>query len=70
MKSRIIQCNLHPIRTILEGVKEDTGASLIIFFEAFYMVELVADLQTSGLKLDFCSLLYRSLISVVKMNVE
>lgn len=34
------------------------------------MVDLVAILQTSGFNLDFCSLLYRSLIRVLQMNVK
>ena len=76
VKGRTIQSNLHLIRTILEGVKDDDCAALINLDQskAFDRVDhqyLATVLQAAGFKPDFCkwiSLLYRAPSAVVQVN--
>ncbi len=76
VRGRTIQSNLHLIRTIIEGVKDDEEAALINLDQskAFDRVDhryLAAVLQAAGFAPNFCrwiSLLYRSPSAVVQVN--
>ena len=76
MKGRSIQDNLHLVRDILEGLKDDTEAALINLDQCkdFNRVDnqfLLTGLETAGLKLEFrklISMLYYNLHAVVQLN--
>ncbi|CAE1313253.1 unnamed protein product [Acanthosepion pharaonis] len=76
VRGRTIQSNLHLIRTIIEGVKDDEEAALINLDQskAFDRIDhryLAAVLQAAGFAPNFCrwiSLLYRSPSAVEQVN--
>ena len=76
VKGRSIQDNIHLVRQILEGIKDDTKAALINLDQskAFDRVDhrfLEAVLETAGFKPEFCkwiSILYHNPQAVVQVN--
>ena len=76
MKGRSIRDNLHLVRQILEGIKDNTKAALINLDQskAFDRVDnrfLAAVLETAGFKPEFgkwISILYHNLQAVVQVN--
>ena len=73
---RSIQDNLHLVRTVLEGIKDDKKAALITLDQskAFDRVDhrfLASVLQAAGFESDFCrwiSILYKAPRAVVEVN--
>ena len=78
VKGRSIQDNLHLVREVLEGIKDDTKAALINSdqYKAFDRVNhrlLKTVLETAGFKPEFCkwvSMLYHKPQAVLQMNGE
>ena len=76
VKGRSIQDNLHLIREVLEGIKDDTESALISLdqFKAFDRVDhrfLASVLETAGFKPEFCrwiSMMYHNPQAVVQVN--
>ena len=76
VKGRSIQDNLHLIREVLEGIKDDTEAALISLDQskAFDRVDhrfLASVLETAGSKPEFCrwiSMMYHNPQAVVQVN--
>ena len=73
VKGRSIQNNLHLVRQILEGIKDDTKAALINLDQskAFDRVDhrfLAAVLETAGFKRKWISILYHNPQAVVQVN--
>ena len=76
VKGRSIQDNLHLIREVLEGIKDDTEAALIRLDQskAFDRVDhrfLASVLETAKFKLEFCrwiSMIYHNPQAVVQVN--
>ena len=76
VKGRSIQDNLHLIREVLEGIKDDTEAALISLDQskAFDRVDhqfLASVLETAGFEPEFCrwiSMMYHNPQAVVQVN--
>ena len=76
VKGRSIQDNLHLIREVLEGIKDDTEAALISLdqFKAFYRIDhrfWATVLETAGFQPEFqgwISMMYHNPQAVVQVN--